>query len=112
METHTKPLIWICIVLAFVNLVWLGYNSSIYLEVTKLFARPKIYVNLMSIGLLIFFLSHLVLILATILSLKNSQGMLNAAIILIVLGVISIIFLLIHLIALDQLKEDFHYKDP
>src|ERR1035437_3137101 len=74
MKTHAKTLIRICMVLAFVCLVWLGYNSSMYLEITKLFVRPKIYVNLMSIGLLIFFLFHFV--------------------------------------ALDQLEEDFHYKDP
>jgi hypothetical protein len=112
MKTHTKTHIWICIVLAFISLVWLGYNSSMYLEITKLFARPKIYVNLMSFGLLIFFISHLVIILATILSLKKSQGMSLAGIILIVLGVISLIFLLFHFVALDQLEQDFHYKDP
>ena len=112
MNTQTKTLIWICIVLAFVSLVWLGYNSSMYLGVTKLFARPNIYVNLMSIGGLFFFINHLIIILVTILNLKNSQGMLNAAIILIVLGVISFIFLLFYFLALDQLEEDFHYKDP
>jgi len=99
-------------VLAFVSLVWLVYNSSMYLEIPKLFVRPKIYVNLMSIGLLIFFISHLVIILSTILSLKKSPGMSLAGIILIVLGVISLIFLLFHFVALDQLEEDFHYKDP
>jgi hypothetical protein len=112
MKTHTKALIWICIALASVSLVWLGYNSYMYLEVTKLFARPKIYMNLMSIGLLMFFFSHMVIILATILNLKNSRGIQNAAIILIVLGVISIIFLLFHFVALDQLEEDFQYNDP
>jgi hypothetical protein len=99
-------------VLAFVSLVWLGYNSSMYLEITKLFVRPKIYVNLMSIGLVIFFISHLVIILSTILSLKKLPGISLAGIILIVLGVISLIFLLFHFVALDQLEEDFQYKDP
>jgi hypothetical protein len=36
----------------------------------------------------------------------------KAGIILIVLGVISLIFLLFHFVALDQLEEDFHYGDP
>src|ERR1035437_329224 len=112
MKTHAKTLIRICMVLAFVCLVWLGYNSSMYLEITKLFVRPKVYVNLMSIGLLIFFISHLLIILSTIFSLKRLPGMSLAGIILIVLGVISLIFLLFHFVALDQLEEDFHYKDP
>lgn len=112
MKTHAKTLIRICMVLAFVSLVWLGYNSSMYLEITKLFVRPKIYVNLMSIGLVIFFISHLVIILSTILSLKKLPGISLAGIILIVLGVISLIFLLFHFVALDQLEEDFQYKDP
>lgn len=112
MKTHAKTLIRICMVLAFVSLVWLGYNSSMYLEITKLFVRPKIYVNLMSIGLVIFFISHLVIILSTILSLKKLPGISLAGIILIVLGVISLIFLLFHFVALDQLEEDFQYGDP
>jgi hypothetical protein len=99
-------------VLAFVSLVWLGYNSSMYLEITKLFVRPKIYVNLMSFGLVIFFISHLILILSTILSLNKIPGISLAGIILIVLGVISLIFLLFHFVALDQLEEDFQYGDP
>ena len=112
MKTHAKTLIRICKVLAFVSLVWLGYNSSMYLEITKLFVRPKIYVNLMSIGLVIFFISNLVIILSTILSLKKLPGISLAGIILIVLGVISLIFLLFHFVALDQLEEDFQYGDP
>jgi hypothetical protein len=112
MKTHAKTLIRISMVLAFVSLVWLGYNSSMYLEITKLFVRPKIYVNLMSIGLVIFFISHLVIILSTILRLKKLPGISLAGIILIVLGVISLIFLLFHFVALDQLEEDFQYKDP
>jgi hypothetical protein len=112
MKTHAKTLIRISMVLAFVSLVWLGYNSSMYLEITKLFVRPKIYVNLMSIGLVIFFISHLVIILSTILRLKKLPGISLAGITLIVLGVISLIFLLFHFVALDQLEEDFQYKDP
>jgi|ERR1035437_154174 hypothetical protein len=112
MKTHAKTLILICIVLAFVSLVWLGYNSSMYLEITKLFVRPKIYVNLMSVGLLFFFISHLTIILSTFISLKKSPGMSLSGTILIILGVISLIFLLFHFVALDQLEEDFHYKDP
>lgn len=112
MKTHAKTLILICMVLAFVSLVWLGYNSSMYLEITKLFVRPKIYVNLMSVGMLFFFISHLTIILSTFISLKISPGMSLAGIILIFLGVISLIFLLFHFVALDQLEEDFQYGDP
>ena len=112
MKTHAKTLIRICLVSAFVSLVWLGYNSSMYLEITKLFVRPKIYVNLMSIGLLIFFVSHLAIILSTFFSIKKLRGMSLAGIILIVLGVVSLISLLFHFVAFDQLEEDFHYNDP
>jgi hypothetical protein len=111
MKAHEKTMIRICMVLAFVSLVWVGYNSSMYLEITKLFVRPKIYVNLMSIGLVIFFISHLFIILSTILSLKRLPGISLAGIILIVLGVISLIFSLFHFVALDQLEEDFQYGD-
>jgi len=68
-------------VLAFVSFFWLGYNSSMYLEITKLFVRPKNYINLLSIGLLIFFISHLVIIMLTFLSLKKLPGMSLAGII-------------------------------
>jgi hypothetical protein len=112
MKTHAKTLILICMVLAFVSLVWLGYNSSMYLQIEKLFIRPKIFVNLMSVGLLILFINHLVIILSAIISLKKSPGISLAGIILTVFGVISLIFLLFHLVALDQLEEDFQYKDP
>jgi heme/copper-type cytochrome/quinol oxidase subunit 2 len=44
--------------------------------------------------------------------LKKLPGISLAGIILIVLGVISLIFLLFHFVALDQLEEDFQYKDP
>ena len=66
----------------------------------------------MSIGILFFFLSHLTIILSTFISLKISPGMSLAGIILIFLGVISLIFLLFHFVALDQLEEDFQYGDP
>jgi hypothetical protein len=112
MKTHAKGLIMICMVLALVSLVWLGYNSSMYLEITKLFLRLKIYVNLMSVGLLFFFISHMVIILTTIFSLKKSGAMSFAGITLIVLGVFSLIFLLFHFVALDQLEEEFQYGDP
>jgi len=112
MKTHTRTHIWICIVFAFVSLVWLGYNSSMYLEITKLFARPKIYVNLMTFGLLFFFISQLLIILSTIFSLKKSPSLSLTGIILIILGVISIIFLLFHFVAFDQLEEEFIYNHP
>ena len=55
MKKQSKILIWICIVLAFVSLIWLGYNSFMYLGITELFSRPKIYTDLMGYGLLFFF---------------------------------------------------------
>jgi hypothetical protein len=112
MKTRAGSLIWICIVLAVVSLGWIGYNSFMYLQQTQLFARPAIYVNLMWIGLLLFFFSHLIIILSTILSLKNSHAMSITGNILIVFGVISLIILLFQYIALDQLEEDFQYGDP
>jgi len=112
MKKQSKILIWICIVLAFVSLLWLGYNSFMYLGITELFSRPKLYTDLMGYGLLFFFLSHLSIILSTLLSLKNSRGILAGGIILIVLGVLSLMFLLLHLLAFDQLEEDFQYGDP
>ena len=38
--------------------------------------------------------------------------MLNAGIILLILGVLSLIALLLNFVAFDQLTEDFHYGDP
>jgi hypothetical protein len=112
MKKHEKILTRICVALAVVSIVWLGFNSSMYLKIPELFIRPKIYIILMTLGLLFFFISQMVIILSTILSLKKSPGMSLAGIILIALGVVSIIFLLFHFVAFDQLEEDFQYKDP
>lgn len=112
MRTHIKTLVPICMILAFISLVWSGYNSAMYLEITKLFSRPGTYVNMMYVGLLVFFISQLVIILSAVISLKKPSGLSLAGKILIILGVISLIILLFHFIALDQLEEDFHYKDP
>jgi hypothetical protein len=109
MKTHTKILIFICIVLSFVNLAWLGFNSYMYLDMPKLIVRTDMYANLATYGLIVFFFSHLIIILSTILSLKNSKSMSIAGIILLVLGVISFIFLLFHFVSLNEIWDDYKY---
>lgn len=112
MKKHVMILTRICVAMAIVSIVWLGFNSSMYHKIPEIFTGPKIYLALMPLGLIFFFISQLLIILSTILSLKQSPGLSLAGIILITLGVISIIFLLFHFVALDQLEEDFRYKDP
>jgi hypothetical protein len=107
MEKHTKTLIWICIVLAFVSLAWLGFNSFLYLDIPNTLVRQDKYAMLVVIGLMVFFFSHLIIILSTILSLKNSQRMSIAGIILLILGAISFIFLLFHWVSLHEIGDDF-----
>jgi hypothetical protein len=107
MKTHTKILIFICIVLSFVNLAWLGFNSFMYLDMPKLIVRTDMYGKLATYGLIVFFFSHLIIILSTILSLKNSKSMSIAGIILLVLGIISFIFLLFHFVSLNEIWDDY-----
>lgn len=112
MKKQVLILARICVALAVVSVVWLGYNSWMILKIPELFTGPKIYGALMVLGLMFFFICQLVIILSAVLTLKSSKGMSLAGIILISLGVISIIFLLFNFVALDQLEEDFQYNDP
>jgi hypothetical protein len=107
MKKHAKASVWICIVLSFVNLAWLGYNSYLIRDIPDLFIRPAIYATIMMIGLLFFFFSHLILMLSVMLHLKSSQAMTVAGIILLVLGVISFVFLLFHFVSLHEIADDF-----
>jgi hypothetical protein len=107
MKTYTRILIFICIVLAFVNLAWLGFNSFMYLDMPKLIARMDIIGKLPTVGLLVFFFSHLIIILSISLGLKNYKSMSIARIIILVLGVISFIFLFFHFVSLNEIWDDF-----
>jgi hypothetical protein len=107
MKEHSKTLIWICIVLAFISLAWLGYNSFMYRDIPNILVKQNIYTKFIGYGLLLFFFSHLIIILCAILSSKYSQFMSVAGNVLLVLGAISFTFLLLHFVSLHEIEDDF-----
>lgn len=107
MKEHSRTLIWICIILASLSLAWLGYNSFMYRDIPNILVIQNIYTKFIGYGLLVFFFSHIIIILCGFLSARYSQYMSVARNVLIVLGAISFIFLLLHFVSLHEIEDDF-----
>lgn len=112
MNKNSKTLVWISLVLTAISLLWLGYNSLMFSQVPGLYSKPEIFVNLMAVGCLVFFVSDLVIIFSAVQNKKQSRRLSVSGNMLIIIGVITLIVLLFHFIAQDQLDEDFQYGDP
>ena len=107
MKKNSKTLIWLSIVLSLVCLVWLCVNSFLYRDIPHILVRQNIYTKLIGYGLLVILFSHFATILAVTLSSKKSRRMAIAGNILSVLGVVSFISLLLHLLALHGIMDNF-----
>lgn len=106
MKKYINFLIRLSIALASINIIWLGYNSFHYFDVSNWFVIPEIYIMFIFIGLLALFFSHLVISITVILELKKSYTLFISGIVVLVLGTVSFIALFFHWgILTDILKE-------
>lgn len=109
MKKKSQILIRSCLILAFLNLVWLGFNSYQYLtDIPVIYKNPTINA-VISFGLLLFFISHLTILIATIKSLKLSKKLSFPGIILLVFGAISFILTFFQFLALEEIEDNIIY---
>lgn len=98
--------IWSSIVLCVINILWLVYNTIQYISIPVWLESEEIYIMLVFIGLLVIFVSHIIINLSIILSLNKQSSSFLSGIILLVIGSISFVSLFFHWGALtDILKE-------
>ncbi|HPT11560.1 MAG TPA: hypothetical protein PLP69_02965 [Bacteroidales bacterium] len=107
MKTLIKPLLWICIFLSAINLIWLVFSSVLYSDIQGTLTRPPIYLNMIYCGLLFLILNTLLILFTTIHSLKILKRFFIAGILLIILGVISFSGIIIHYACILDVEHDF-----
>lgn len=106
MKKFVRIAILLSIVLCIVNILWLVYNSYQCLIVSKWFDSKEIFVMLVFMGLLVFFISHIIIYLSIVLSLNKHSSTFLSGIILLIIGSISFVAMFFHWGALtDILKE-------
>ncbi len=106
MKKFVKISVWSSLVLCFLNILWLTYNTNQYLIVSEWFDSKEIFVMLIFIGLLVLFFSHIIINLSIVLSLNRRSSTFLAGLVLLTIGSISFIAMFFHWGALtDILKE-------
>jgi hypothetical protein len=96
MKKQTKLLLWVGIIIAFINILWMGYNVYQYQNWENWFINPnayKIYVDLIFYGFLVSFVSHLIVSLTIINCLKYSPNLQIVGAGLLILGCFSFVSL-------------------
>lgn len=107
MKKIAKISIWSGIILCFINILWLAYNTYQYLFISGWFDSKEIVVMLIFIGLLVLFFSHIIINLAVVISLKKQSGEFLSGIVLLVIGAISFIALFFHWGALTDIIKEY-----
>lgn len=108
MKKLIKPLLWICIGLSAINIIWLVYSSVQYRDMPATLTRPPIYLGVIYLGLLFLLLNTLLILFTTIHSLKRSKLFFTAGVLLLILGALSFCALIIHFACLMDIDNDFH----
>ena len=96
MKRRTKLLLWVGIIIASINTLWLGYDANQYQKVEVWFINLnayEIYVQLIYYSFLVSFVSHIIVILTILSCLKYSPNLQIIGIGLLILGCFSLIFL-------------------
>ncbi|HLO61092.1 MAG TPA: hypothetical protein VK179_20245 [Bacteroidales bacterium] len=104
----TKPvfLLRLTVVLCIISLIWLGYNTYMYLDFPKFIMRDDTLMWIAIYGLILFFFSHLVIIFSAVNSFRNSKSLTSAEIILIVFGILSFVVLMAGFILMNEIEDD------
>lgn len=107
MKKYPKITIWAGIVLCVLNILWLGYNSYQYLYISEWFESPEVYVMLIFIGLLVLFISHILISFAIIVNLKRQTNTFISGMVLLIIGSVSFIAMFFHWGALSDILKEY-----
>jgi hypothetical protein len=108
MKKLIKPLLWICIGLSAINIIWLVYSMVLYRDMPGTLTRPPIFLAMIYIGLLFLLVNTLLILFTTIHSLKRSKLFFTAGVLLLILGAFSFCAVIIHLSSLIDIGHDFN----
>jgi hypothetical protein len=107
MKKLIKPLLWSCICLSAINIIWLIFSSILYIDMHETLLKPAIYMIMIYYGLLFLLFNTLLILFTTIHSLKRSKRFFTAGELLLVLAAISFIGIFIHFACLIDINNDF-----
>jgi hypothetical protein len=107
MKKLIKPLLWICIGLSAINIIWLVFSSVLYIDMHGTLLRPPIYITMIYYGLLLLLFNTLLILFTTIHSLKRSKRFFIAGEFLLILAAVSFIVIIIHFACLIDINNDF-----
>lgn len=111
MKTNSNRSYLMCIILACLNLLWLGFNTYIIAENPKLIYLHKGIETTISLSYLFSLISHIVILPLVVLSYKKPKLFSMAGKLLMVAGIMSVVALLVYFLAFDQIIEAFEYGD-
>lgn len=111
MKTLKQLLLWTGIILSVLNLVLLIFEVAIFNDIPRI-AKPGFYQDIISYGILVFFVSHLIIIVYASFSTLGNNVLKIAGNILLSFGVISFVSLFFNFLAFDQILEEINFGYP